>query len=144
MIVDTCTRNIVEATINCRKALKDIDVDEAQFKKIEAIILSMTKQERENPELLSGSRRKRLSEGSGNTIQEVNQFIKQFDEMRKMMKKFATPGAMKGMGMPMRSSPVMLPSRVIPIRAMCRRTRANVSAGLRVRCVPCRNAFGKL
>ncbi|MEO5675572.1 MAG: signal recognition particle protein [Chitinophagales bacterium] len=79
------------------KAMKDVDIDENQFKKIEAIILSMTKEERENPELLAGSRRKRLAEGSGNTIQEVNAFIKQFDEMRKMMKKFSTPGAMKGM-----------------------------------------------
>lgn len=79
------------------KALKDVDIDEHQFKKIEAIILSMTKAERENPELLTGSRRKRLSDGSGNSIQEVNQFIKQFDEMRKMMKKLTAPGAMKAM-----------------------------------------------
>jgi signal recognition particle subunit SRP54 len=77
------------------KALKDVDLDENQFKKIEAIILSMTPAERENPELLSGSRRKRIASGSGNSIQEVNQFIKQFDEMRKLMKKFTAGGGMK-------------------------------------------------
>jgi len=77
------------------KALKDVDVDENQFRKIEAIILSMTPAERENPELLNGSRRKRLASGSGNSIQEVNQFIKQFDEMRKMMKKMTAGGGMK-------------------------------------------------
>lgn len=68
------------------KALKDIDIDDNAFKKIEAIILSMTPTERENPELLNGIRRKRIADGSGNSIQEVNQFIKQFDDMKKMMK----------------------------------------------------------
>lgn len=84
------------------KALKDIDVDEKQFKKIEAVIHSMTPQERANPELLNGARRKRLAEGSGNSIQDVNQFIKQFDEMRKLMKKISTPGGMKMPMMPRR------------------------------------------
>jgi signal recognition particle subunit SRP54 len=65
------------------KALKDIDINDDSFKKIEALILSMTLAERENPELLNGSRRKRIASGSGNSIQEMNQFIKQFDEMRK-------------------------------------------------------------
>jgi len=82
------------------KAMKDIDIDDNAFKKIEAIIFSMTPAERENPELLTGQRRKRLADGSGNTIQEVNQFIKQFDEMKKMMKtmtKLNTAGrSMKG------------------------------------------------
>ncbi len=68
------------------KMAKDIDIDDASFKKVEAIILSMTPQERANPELLSGNRRKRLAEGSGNSISDVNKFVKQFDEMRKMMK----------------------------------------------------------
>ncbi len=67
------------------KAVKDIDIDDDAFKKIEAIIFSMTPKERENPDILSGTRRKRLAQGSGNTIQEVNQFIKQFNEMKKMM-----------------------------------------------------------
>jgi len=68
------------------KALKNIDIDDNAFKGIEAIISSMTPQERENPELLNGSRRKRIAAGSGVGIQEVNRLIKQFDETRKMMK----------------------------------------------------------
>lgn len=77
------------------KAIKDIDIDNNSFKKVEALILSMTPEERENPELLNGSRRKRIATGSGNSIQELNQFIKQFDEMKKMMKTFNKMGAMK-------------------------------------------------
>ena len=68
------------------KELKDIDVDDDAFKNIEAIIFSMTTAERENPGILNGSRRKRIADGSGSTIQEVNRLIKQFDETRKMMK----------------------------------------------------------
>jgi len=68
------------------KALKNIDIDDNAFKGIEAIISSMTPQERENPELLNGSRRKRIATGSGVNITEVNRLIKQFDETRKMMK----------------------------------------------------------
>lgn len=68
------------------KMAKDIDVNEDSFKKVEAIILSMTPHERANPEVLDGKRKLRLAKGSGNTIQEVNQFIKQFDEIKKMMK----------------------------------------------------------
>jgi signal recognition particle subunit SRP54 len=79
------------------KALKDVDIKDDSFKKIEAIILSMTPTEREKPDLLDGKRRQRLAKGSGNTIQEVNAFIKQFDEMKKMMKsmqKMSTAGRM--------------------------------------------------
>jgi signal recognition particle subunit SRP54 len=68
------------------KQIKDIDIDDAHFKKLEAIIQSMTPYERNNPDVLSGTRRKRIADGSGNSIVEVNQFIKQFEEMRKMMK----------------------------------------------------------
>jgi signal recognition particle subunit SRP54 len=68
------------------KAVKDVDINNDSFKKIEAIIYSMTPKERENPDLLDGKRRARLANGSGNSIQEVNAFIKQFDEMKKMMK----------------------------------------------------------
>lgn len=70
------------------KAIRDIDIDDDAFKKIEAIILSMTPAERENPDLINGSRRARLAKGSGNTVQEVNQFLKQFEQMKKMMKTF--------------------------------------------------------
>ena len=68
------------------KALRNVDIDDNAFKDIEAIIHSMTPEERENPKLLNGSRRKRIAIGSGNDIQEVNRLIKQFYETSKMMK----------------------------------------------------------
>ncbi|MCE2617596.1 MAG: signal recognition particle protein [Phocaeicola sp.] len=68
------------------KAIKDIDIDEDAFKGIEAIINSMTKEERIHPEILNGSRRQRIARGSGTNIQEVNRLLKQFDQTRKMMK----------------------------------------------------------
>jgi len=71
------------------KALKNIDIDDDAFKSIEAIISSMTPEEREKPQILNGSRRKRIATGSGVDIQEVNKLIKQFDETRKMMKMFS-------------------------------------------------------
>ena len=71
------------------KAMKDVDIDDDAFKSIEAIIFSMTPEERTNPALLNGSRRKRIAFGSGTNIQEVNRLIKQFDETRKMMRMFS-------------------------------------------------------
>ncbi len=68
------------------KALKGLDIDDDSFKPIEAIIQSMTKQERANPDLINGSRRKRIANGSGTSIQQVNNLMKQFGDMRKMMK----------------------------------------------------------
>ena len=68
------------------KAIKDVDIDDNAFKGIEAIIRSMTEQERQHPEIINGSRRKRIAKGSGTDIQEVNRLIKQFEEARKMMK----------------------------------------------------------
>jgi signal recognition particle subunit SRP54 len=68
------------------KAMKNLDMDDDAFKGIEAIIHSMTPEERSNPTVLNGSRRKRIASGSGTTIQEVNRLIKQFGETRKMMK----------------------------------------------------------
>lgn len=68
------------------KALKNVDVDDDAFKGIEAIIFSMTPSEKENPVIINGSRRKRIAEGSGTTIQEVNRLLKQFTETQKMMK----------------------------------------------------------
>ncbi|MFP4018776.1 MAG: signal recognition particle protein [Bacteroidales bacterium] len=79
------------------KALKNIDMDDDAFKGIEAIIYSMTPEERKDPKLLNGSRRKRIAQGSGNSIQEVNRIIKQFTEMRKMMKKMKNGKGMKNM-----------------------------------------------
>lgn len=78
------------------KALKDIDIDDNAFKSIEAIIYSMTPQERTRPEILNSSRRIRIAKGSGTSIQEVNRLLKQFDQTRKMMK-MVTSGKMAGM-----------------------------------------------
>ena len=79
------------------KALKDIDIDDNAFKSLEAIIHSMTPKERSNPAILNGSRRLRIANGSGTSIQEVNKLIKQFDETRKMMHMVTTakPGSRK-------------------------------------------------
>ena len=68
------------------KAIKDVDISDDAFKSIEAIIYSMTPKEREHPEIINSSRRERIARGSGTNIQEVNRLMKQFDEMRKMMK----------------------------------------------------------
>ena len=68
------------------KAIKDVDIDDDAFKGIEAIIYSMTPQERANPEIINGSRRQRIAKGSGTTLQDVNRLLKQFDETRKMMR----------------------------------------------------------
>lgn len=68
-------------------AIKDLDIDNDSFKPIEAVIQSMTAKERENPDMIDGSRRKRIANGSGTSIQQVNNLLKQFDQMRKMMKK---------------------------------------------------------
>jgi signal recognition particle subunit SRP54 len=85
------------------KAMKNLDIDDDAFRGIEAIIKSMTPEERENPAIINGSRRKRIADGSGTSIQEVNRLIKQFDETRKMMK-MMTSGKKAGImpkGMPM-------------------------------------------
>jgi signal recognition particle subunit SRP54 len=72
------------------KALKNLDMDDNAFKGIEAIIFSMTPVERENPGVLNGTRRKRIADGSGTSIQEVNRLVKQFDETRRLMKMITT------------------------------------------------------
>lgn len=77
------------------KALKNVDIDDDAFKSIEAIIKSMTPEERENPSLMNGSRRKRIAEGSGTSIVEVNRLLKQFEDMRKLMKMVSGGGAKK-------------------------------------------------
>lgn len=68
------------------KAIKDVDIDDNSFKPVEAIIRSMTNQERENPDLINASRKNRIATGSGTSVQQVNQLLKQFGDMRKMMK----------------------------------------------------------
>ena len=71
------------------KALKDVEIDDNAFVHVEAIIYSMTPAEREDPSLMNGTRRKRIADGSGTSIQEVNRLLKQFTETRKMMKMVA-------------------------------------------------------
>lgn len=68
------------------KALKDTEIDDNSFKPVEAIIRSMTQEERENPDMINGSRKNRIAKGSGTSVQQVNQLLKQFGDMRKMMK----------------------------------------------------------
>ncbi|HPC98388.1 MAG TPA: signal recognition particle protein [Bacteroidales bacterium] len=68
------------------KAMKDLDIDDNAFKNIEAIIQSMTPAERNNPAIINGSRRKRIAEGSGTTVPDVNKLLRQFEDMKKMMK----------------------------------------------------------
>jgi len=77
------------------KQIKDADIDDKHLVKVESIIQSMTKGERINPKILNGSRRKRIARGSGNSIQDVNRLIKQFEEMQKMMKMFSGKGGKK-------------------------------------------------
>ncbi len=84
------------------KAIKDIDISDDAFKGIEAIINSMTPAERKTPDILNGNRRKRVAMGSGTDIQQVNQLLKQFEEMRKMMR---TMNKMPGGGMGMKNLP---------------------------------------
>lgn len=81
------------------KMLKNIDLDDDAFKGVEAIIYSMTPEERADPKLINGSRRQRIASGSGKSIQEVNQLLKQFADMSKMMKMMQGGGAKKMAGM---------------------------------------------
>jgi signal recognition particle subunit SRP54 len=81
------------------KAIKDVDIDDDAFKGIESIIYSMTPYERSNPNVLNGSRKKRIASGSGTNVQEINQLIKQFSQMGKMMKMMQGGGASKMMDM---------------------------------------------
>jgi signal recognition particle subunit SRP54 len=85
------------------KMIKDVNIDNDSFKPIEAIIFSMTPKERENPDIIDGSRRKRIAQGSGTSVQDVNNLLKQFQEMRKMMKKMnqmeQSGGGKKGFNM---------------------------------------------
>lgn len=78
-------KNLAAMIPGVGKAIKDIDIDDDAFKGIEAIIGSMTPYERENPEIIKGTRRQRIANGSGTSLQEVNRLLKQFEEMRKMM-----------------------------------------------------------
>lgn len=86
------------------KAMKDVEIGDDAFKSVEAIIASMTPKEREHPHIIDGSRRKRIANGSGTSIQEVNRLLKQFDDSKKMMRMMSNKGAMSQM---MRKMPGM-------------------------------------
>ncbi|MFZ4450174.1 signal recognition particle protein [Salibacterium aidingense] len=77
-----------------KKAMKNIQVDESQIGRVEAIVRSMTKHEKENPSIMNASRKRRIAKGSGTTIQDVNRLLKQFEDMKKMMKQMT--GGQKG------------------------------------------------
>ena len=87
------------------KAMKDVDIDDDAFQGIEAIIRSMTKEERENPHVINGSRRTRIAAGAGTTVTEVNKLLKQFEEMRKMMRMFNDKSKMNQMMQSMKGAP---------------------------------------
>lgn len=85
-------KNLMSMIPGMGKAVENMDIDDNAFKGIEAIIGSMTPEERANPAIINGSRRKRIAAGSGTSIQEVNKLLKQFEGTRKMMKMVATGG----------------------------------------------------
>ena len=86
--------DLVSMIPGASKALENADIDDDAFKPIEAIIYSMTPEERQNPQILNGSRRRRIAAGSGTTVREINDLIKQFDQMKKMMKTMSKMGKM--------------------------------------------------
>ena len=77
-------------------SLKNAELDESQMARTEAIILSMTKKERLRPDIINGSRRKRIANGSGTSVEEVNKLLRQFEQMKKMMKQFSNMGRRRG------------------------------------------------
>lgn len=86
--------DLVSMIPGASKALDNNEIDEDAFKPIEAIIYSMTPEERQNPEILTGTRRRRIAAGSGTTVREINDLIKQFEQMKKMMKTMSKMGKM--------------------------------------------------
>lgn len=89
------------------KALKDVEIDDDAFKGVEAIIYSMTPDERQNPKIIDASRKRRIAKGSGTSVQEVNQLLKQFSEMGKMMRFMQSSSGRKMMQMMGKNSPKM-------------------------------------
>ncbi len=76
--------------------MKNLQVDEKQIGRVEAIVRSMTKQEKQDPSLMNASRRRRIAKGSGTSIQDVNRLLKQFEDMKKMMKQMTNMSGGKG------------------------------------------------
>ena len=93
------TKDLMSMIPGMGKALRNVDLDDDAFKGVESIIFSMTIEERQNPTLINGSRKKRIAKGSGTTVQDVNRLIKQFNEMSKMMRMMQGGGAKQLMSM---------------------------------------------
>jgi signal recognition particle subunit SRP54 len=93
------TKDLLSMIPGMGKALRNVDLDDDAFKGVESIIFSMTIEERQNPSLINGSRKKRIAKGSGTTVQDVNRLIKQFNEMSKMMRMMQGGGAKQLMSM---------------------------------------------
>ena len=97
-------KSLINMIPGMKKITKNLDIDDTAFAKVESIILSMTPQERTNPELLNMSRKRRIAKGCGRNIHEINLFVKQFDQMKKMMHMMSKG---KGMGNMMGGMPNM-------------------------------------
>jgi signal recognition particle subunit SRP54 len=82
-------KNVMNMIPGMGKITKDVDINDSSFKKVEAVIQSMTPKERSNPDLINTSRKNRIAMGCGQNIADINAFMKQFDQMRKMMQKFS-------------------------------------------------------
>ena len=93
-------KSLINMIPGMSKMTANLDIDEKAFGKVECIIQSMTPQERGNPELLNPSRKRRIAKGAGKDINEINMFIKQFDQMRGIMHNMSTGKGMGNMGMP--------------------------------------------
>jgi signal recognition particle subunit SRP54 len=93
-------KNLISMIPGMGKMAKNLDIDDNAFSKIEAIINSMTPLERKNPGVINGSRKKRIAKGSGNKLEEVNQFMRQFEQMRKMMHQMSKMQGKGGMSLP--------------------------------------------
>jgi signal recognition particle subunit SRP54 len=101
-------KSIVSMLPGVGNKLKDADIDEKQFTRIEAMITSMTKAERAKPSLINPSRKRRIAKGSGTKVEDVNRLLKQFEQMKQMMKKLGIKGrgtkkGRRGMGMDRRA-----------------------------------------
>ena len=86
------------------KQLRDVDIDDRQLLRIEAIIKSMTKKEREKPDIINASRRRRIAAGSGMRVEDVNKLLRQYEQMKKMFKQMNTKGGKRRMMHNLRTS----------------------------------------
>ncbi|MBR3961535.1 MAG: signal recognition particle protein, partial [Clostridia bacterium] len=91
-------KSVLSMVPGMEKQLRDVDVDDRQMYRIEAIITSMTKRERAKPDIINGSRRKRIAAGSGTCVEEVNRLLRQYEQMKKMMKQMNSKKGKKGFG----------------------------------------------